>query len=255
MSRRETLKAKLDAACARLEAEAKAEAEAAHPAYKAKKAAYDVKKGRRGRPPKPPDDAPPPDRQTNLTDPDSALMRRSDAHEYRQAYNAQAVVCADGAQLVLAARLVATSADAPSFAATVLATQDTIGLPKTVLADTGYASGPAVAVLQAHGVEPLVAIGRTQPQRPYDFRPHSPPKTPRRITEPWRIQMRAKLESDDAKAQYKKRKQTVEPVFGIIKSVMGFTRFRLRGLLNAATEWSLVALAYNCRRINRLQAA
>lgn len=45
------------------------------------------------------------------------------------------------------------------------------------------------------------------------------------------------------------------PVFGIIKSAMGFTRFRLRGLLNAATEWSLVALAYNCRRINRLQAA
>ncbi len=72
-------------------------------------------------------------------------MRRSDAHEYRQAYNAQAVVCAEGAQLVLATNLVATTADAPSFAATILGMQATIGLPRTVLADTGYASGPAVA--------------------------------------------------------------------------------------------------------------
>ena len=163
-------------------------------------------------------------------------MRRSDAHEFRQAYNAQAVVCADGTQLVLATKLVATTADAPSFAAVILGMQDTVGLPKTVLADTGYASAAAIAALQANGIEPLVAIGRTQPHRPYDFRPPPVPKTPRRITEPWRVAMRAKLESDDGKARYKMRKQTVEPVFGIIKSAIGFTRFRLRGLANAATE-------------------
>ena len=130
-------------------------------------------------------------------------MRRSDAHEYRQAYNAQAVVCADGAQLILATNLVATAADAPSFAATILAMQSTIGLPQRVLADTGYASGPAVEALQAECVEPLVAIGRTQPHRPYDFRPPPPQKTPRRITEPWRIAMKAKLETEDAKNLYK----------------------------------------------------
>jgi transposase len=253
LARREALKAKLDAACARLEAEARAEAEAARPAYEAKKAADDARTGRRGRPPKPPDDDPPPERQTNLTDPDSALMRRSDAHEYRQAYNAQAVVCADGAQLILAVNLVATTADAPSFAATVLAMQKTIGLPKTVLADTGYASGPAVAELQARGIDPLVAIGRTQPHRPYDFRPPPPQNASRRITEPWRVAMKARLQRVDAKPLYAKRKQTVEPVFGIIKSAMGFVRFRLRGLRNAATEWTLTALAYNCRRIARLQ--
>ena len=101
---------------------------------------------------------PPPERQSDLTDPDSALMRRSDAHEYRQAYNAQAVVCAEGAQLILATNLVTTTADAPSFAATILAMQTTIGLSRTVLADTGYASGKAVADLQARGIEPLVAI-------------------------------------------------------------------------------------------------
>jgi hypothetical protein len=254
LARRETLHAKLDAACKQMEAEARAQAEAARPGYEAQKAAYDAKTGRRGRPPKPPDDAPPPDRQSNLTDPDSALMRRSDAHEYRQAYNAQAVVCADGTQLIVATNLVATSADAPSFAATILGMQATIGLPQRVLADTGYASGPAVAALQAQSIEPLVAIGRTHRYRPYDFRPSPPQKTPRRVTEPWRIAMKAKLETDDAKDLYKRRKQTVEPVFGIIKSAMGFTRFRLRGLQKVATEWTLTALAYNCRRIHRLQS-
>ena len=255
LARRETLKAKLDAACARMEADARADAQAARPAYEAKRAAYDAKTGRRGRPPKPPDDEPPPERQSNLTDPDSALMRRSDAHEYRQAYNAQAVVCADGSQLVVATKLVATTADAPSFAAIILGMQDTVGLPATVLADTGYASRAAVAALEEHGIEPLVAIGRTQPHRPYDFRPPPEPKTARRITEPWRIAMKAKLESEAGKSRYKMRKQTVEPVFGIIKSAIGFTRFRLRGLSNAATEWSLITLAYNCRRIAQMQTA
>lgn len=255
LARREALKAKLDAACARMEADAHAEADAARSLYEARQAVYDSKAGRRGRPPKPPDDEPPPGRQSNLTDPDSSLMRRSDAHEFRQAYNAQAVVCADGTQLVLATKLVATTADAPSFATVILGMQDTVGLPTTVLADTGYASAAAVAALQANGIEPLVAIGRTQPHRPYDLRPPPAPKASRRITEPWRIAMKAKLESDDGRARYKMRKQTVEPVFGTIKSAIGFTRFRLRGLVNAATEWSLVTLAYNCRRIARMQAA
>ena len=66
--------------------------------------------------------------------------------------------------------------------------------------------------------------------------------------------MRAKLGSDDGKNRYKMRKQTVKPVFGTIKSAIGFTRFQLRGLANAATEWSLVTLAYNCKRIARMQA-
>jgi transposase len=255
IARREALKAKLDAACARLEAEAKARAEAEQPQYEAQKAIYEAKKGRRGRPPKPPDETPPPTRQSNLTDPDSALMRRSQAHEYRQAYNAQAVVCAEGTQLILATNLVATSADAPSFAETILAMEKTIGLPRVVLADAGYASGEAVAELQARKIEPLVAIARTQPHRPYDFRPPPEAKPKRRITEPWRIAMKAKLETEDGKARYKKRKQTVEPAFGIVKSAMGFTRFHLRGLNNAAAEWLLTALAYNCRRLHRLRAA
>ena len=182
-------------------------------------------------------------------------MRRSGAHEHRQTYNAQDVVCANGVQLILATNLVTISADAQSFTAAILGRWATLGLPRTVLIDTGYASGKAVAELQARGIEPLVAIGRTQMQRPYDFRPPPPSRTPRRLTEPWRLTMKARLEQDDAKALYKRRKQTVEPVFGIIKSAMGFTRFHLRGIGNVAAEWTLIALAYNCRRINRMLTA
>jgi transposase len=254
LARREALKAKLDAACARLEAEAKEQADAARPQYEAQRAAYEAKRGRRGRPPKPPDDSPPPDRQINLTDPDSQLMRKSKAHEYRQAYNAQAVVCAEGSQLILATNMATSPADQPTFAATILQMENTVGLPRVVLADAGFASGPAVAALEAKTIEPLVAIARTQPHRPYDFRPPPPePKPERRIAEPWRIAMKARLESQDGKARYKKRKQTVEPVFGIIKSAMGFTRFHLRGRHHVAAEWLLTALAYNCRRLYRLR--
>jgi hypothetical protein len=255
IARREALKAKLEAACARLEEQARAEAEAARPDHEAKRAAYDAKTGRRGRPPKPPEDDPPPTRQSNLTDPDSALMRRSDAHEHRQAYNAQAVVCAEGSQPILATAVVATPADAPSFASTILGMARGIGLPRTVLADTGFASGDAVAALEAHKIEPPVAIGRTQPHRPYDFRPPPDPEAPRRIRKPWRPKMQAKPETPDAKAPYALRKQTVEPVFGIIKAALGFTRFHLRGIANAAAEWTLIALAYNCRRLHRLRQA
>ena len=130
-----------------------------------------------------------------------------------------------------------------------------IGLPKTVPADTGFASAVAVASLEARNIEPLVAIGRTQPHRPYDFRPPPEPKIPRRITEPWRLTMLDKLDTEDAKALYARRKQTVEPVFGIIKAALGFTRFHLRGLAKVTSEWTLIALAYNCRRLHRLRQA
>jgi transposase len=258
IARREVLLAKLDAACQRLEAQAKAEADAERPAYDEKKSAYE-QNGRRGRKAEPPDDAPPPERQTNLTDPDSALMRKSKHHEYRQSYNAQAVVCADGAQLILATNVARTPSDQPSFLATMAAIPEAIGKPACVLADAGFASGPAVAALQGQGIAPLVAIAKTQPHRPYDFRPPpdppDPDKPPRRIHEPWRIEMKAKLETENAKALYKRRKHTVEPVFGIVKAAMGFLRFHLRGLDKVKTEWALVTLAYNCRRLVNLKGA
>jgi hypothetical protein len=93
-----------------------------------------------------------------------------------QAYNAQAVVCAEGSQLILATAVVATPADAPSFASTILGMETGIGLPSTVLADTGFASREAVATLQARRIEPHVVIGRTQPHRPTTSGRHPSPR-------------------------------------------------------------------------------
>ncbi len=67
--------------------------------------------------------------------------------------------------------------------------------------------------------------------------------------------MKTKLETEDAKAKCKLRKQTVEPVFGIIKSVLGFRQFSLRGLKKVKSEWTLLALAYNCKRMHAIKAA
>ncbi len=67
--------------------------------------------------------------------------------------------------------------------------------------------------------------------------------------------MKARLGTDDAKAKYMLRKQLVEPVFGIIKSAMGFRNFTVCGLEKVKADWTLVSFAYNCRRIARLQAA
>jgi transposase len=204
------------------------------------------------------DDPPPPpkaDRQTNLTDPDSAIMRKSTRHEYRQAYNAQAVVDADGSQLILDTNVVSTSNDRCEFDTLVAHLCDKVGTPDTLLGDAGYAGEKIITALEARGIEPLIAISRQQAERVYDFRPaKTPAKPPPKVTAPWRIAMQEKLQTDEAKNKYRKRKQTVEPVFGIIKSVLGFTRFQLRGLKNVKNEWMLIALAHNCKRVSKLAA-
>jgi len=67
--------------------------------------------------------------------------------------------------------------------------------------------------------------------------------------------MLTKPDNPDAKARYARRNQTVEPVFDIIKAALGFTRFHLRGLANVTSEWTLIALACNCRGLHRLRLA
>lgn len=259
IARREVLKAKLDEACARLEAEAEAEAEAAQGEYEEKRQKWQARKDkgqRRGSAPKPPSETPAPERQINLTDADSKLMRKSQRHEIRQAYNAQAVVDADGSQLVLTSNVAQTPSDGPTFKETIDQLSATLGQPDTILGDAGYANGDAVAALEDQGIEVLVAVSRPDNQRTYDFRPPNPDaKPPPEPKAEWRIKMKEKLQTDDAKAKYKRRKYTVEPVFGIIKNVLGFNRFSLRGIEKVKTEWLLVTLAYNCKRLCNLKAA
>ena len=248
------LRDKLDAARRRLEAEAKARAEAERSDYEEKVAAREKRQGRaKGPHPKPPDETPEPDAQSNLSDPDSRLMRKSKNHEYRQAYNAQAVVDAGGSQLILAARLGDGASDRNELVADIAAIPAALGKPGTVLADNGYANGKEVAALGKNDIEALVAIGTAGRRRRYDFRPAKPEAAPKAPKAEWLKAMAAKLDTEQGRARYRLRQQTVEPVFGIIKAVLGFTGFSLRGRDKVAGEWDLVALAYNCKRLHKLK--
>ena len=96
-------------------------------------------------------------------------------------------------------------------------------------------------------IEPLIAVKRDE---------HHPDWRDR-FTEPLPLAddaspvetMKHKLKTRVGRAAYALRKQTVEPVFGIIKSVMGFRQFLLRGLDNVKNEWTLVCLAWNLKRM------
>jgi transposase len=254
IAHREKLLTKMDAACERLEAQAKARAEAEREDYEKRKQSYEDRGGA-GRPPQPPSEAPRPEEQTNLTDPESRIMRKSKRSEYRQSYNAQASVDADGTQLILSATVSQCTSDANELVPTVAAIAESIGTPTTVLADTGYANGEAVAELQARDIEVLVALPGKNHRRTHDLRPTLPEKPPHEHKAPWMIEMAKQLETEFGKKKYGKRKQTVEPVFGIIKHAMKFRQFLLRGIDKARGEWGLVALAYNCRRLHTLVLA
>ena len=256
IARRAALRDRLDAARRRLEAQAKARAEAERTDYEAKLAARGRRKGRaKGKHPKPPDGTPRAGEQSNLTDPDSRLMRKSKRHEFRQAYNAQAVVDAGGSQLIVGARITNCASDRNELVADIETIAADLGRPETVLADNGYANGDEVAALAESGIEALVSTAAEGWRRRHDFRP-TKPETP--VKDPkaeWLRDMAKKLESEEARALYRLRQQTVEPVFGVIKAVLGFTGFSLRGLDKVAGEWDLVALAYNCKRLHKLKLA
>src|SRR5262249_23910463 len=186
IARREALKAELDAACARLEAE--------RADYERRKTAHETD-GRNGggRPPSPPAETPRPQRPGHLTHPGSRPMRKNRRTPERQSYNAQAAVDADGSQLVLGARVSQCASDANELVATVDAIPAPLGAASCVLADTGFANGEEVARLQARDMEVLVATGASK-RRPHDFRPAPAEEKPQ--VEPkaeWLKAMKAKL--------------------------------------------------------------
>ena len=256
IARREVLREKLDAACKRLEKQAKARAESEREDYEAKLAEREKRPGKRkGKKPKPPDPTPGNDEQSNLTDPDSNLMRKNKHSEFRQSYNAQAAVDADGSMLILGTRITQCASDRHELVPTVEAIAEQVGSPETVLADNGYACEEQIETLNERNIETLVATGAQGWQRQYDFRPPKKTKPPAEPKAEWIIAMKTKMESEAARTKYRLRKQTVEPVFGIIKNVLGFRRFHLRGLSKVEGEWQLLALAYNCKRLHRLQSA
>jgi len=125
-----------------------------------------------------------------------------------------------------------------------------LGRPETLLADNGYFSEASVIACTAANIEPLIATGR-QPHHPFwRERFAAPPLAPENPTPVEAMAWR--LRTPQGKQLYGLRKQTPEPVFGIIKSVMGFRQFLLRGLDRVRGEWSLVTMAWNIKRMHAL---
>lgn len=256
LSYRKKLKSKLDAACERLEQNAKERAAAQQAEYERKVEARNKRQGsRKGKTIKPPSQEPKDSDQCNLTDADSHLMRKNKSSAYEQSYNAQAVVDADGSQLVLSTRVSQCSSDRKELLADIQAIDPCVGKPDQVLADNGYANGEQVEELSKQKIDVLVAVGTGDKRRLHDFRPkkeQTPEKEPKAE---WLKDMKAKMQEEDNRKAYRLRKQTVEPVFGIIKHVMGFRQFLLRSEEKVTGEWQLLALAYNCKRLHNMMNA
>ncbi len=131
-----------------------------------------------------------------------------------------------------------------------------IRVPSHVNADTGYFSEKAVIEVENDGMGPTVycAVEKHGHHRSVEdlLKKDDPPPAPDDASV--KEKMAARLKTAEGRAKYKARKETVEPVFGIIKSVMRFRQFSLRGLAKVNLEWDLVTLAYNLKRLHKLAA-
>ena len=258
LARRETRLAAIARAKATIEARARerhAREQTEHDAKMAQRAAKTAATGKkpRGRVPQPPVEGPLPTDQVNLTDEQSRIMPVASGG-FEQCYNAQAAVAA-GTLLVIAADVT----QAPNDKQQLEPMLDKIaGLPKDLgqvgelLADNGYFSEGNVNACAAAGIEPVIATGREVHHPPLDERfaePASQPQDPTPLEA-----MNHRLQTPEGKKRYALRKHTPEPVFGIIKSVLGFRQFLLRGLDRVRGEWKLVTMAWNIKRMFVLAA-
>ena len=259
LARREHRLRKLAEARAKLEARAKERFEREQAEYEAKLAAREAKtratgKKPGGKPPEPPSEGPGPRDQINLTDEESRIMPVAGGG-FDQCYNAQAAV-ATGNLLVIATDVVQAPNDKQQLAPMIdriAALPEELGKTETLLADTGYFSAANVAACTAASIAPLIACGRQSHHRSPSERFADAPPAP---DNPTPVEaMRHRLQTAEGKALYAMRKHTPEPVFGIIKSVMGFRQFSLRGLDNVRGEWKLVTMAWNMKRLFALSLA
>jgi transposase len=259
LARREERLRKLAEARAKIEARARerharelAEHEAKLAARAAKTAATGKKPG--GKPPQPPVEGPKPDDQVNLTDEESRIMPVAGGG-FDQCYNAQAAVAAESL-LVVAADVVQAPNDKQQLEpmlGKIKALPEELGDPETLLADTGYFSAANVEACKKAGIAPLIAMGRQPHHPPISERFELAPPAPENPT-PVEA-MAHRLKTKEGKALYALRKHTPEPVFGVIKSALGFRQFSLRGLEKVRGEWSLVTMAWNLKRMFVLAAA
>jgi transposase len=244
-------------------AEAKVILEArAQERYEAEKAEYEAKlrereekakrSGRkpRGPKPKPPEAGPRDKDQYNFTDPDSRMMKNSTNDGFDQHYNVQAAV--DQESLLIVAPALSNHPNDKQEVEPVLdAISPEVGKPAAAALDNGYFSEDNVSACENRGVDPYIAIGREPHHKSWHRFFEELPEPPPEDASP-QVKMAYKLQTEIGQAIYRLRKCTVEPVIGIIKEILGFRQFSLRGLLAAAGEWCLVCLAFNLKRLHTL---
>jgi transposase len=262
LTRREDRKAALQQARQVIEARAKELAAAKQADYAEKQAKRqaqrDAGKKPRGRVPKAPSDTPEPKAQYNFTDPQSSIMKAGSGQHFEQAYNAQAAV--DQAMLIVGAQVSVAANDKRELIPTAAAISPVVANEVTaVLVDSGFYSEAAVQAIEQKpdgtpsGMTVYAAVGKSSHhQTVADLLPQPEPPAPG-PTASAKEKMAHRLKTKTGRQLYKLRKQTVEPVFGIIKEVLGFRRFSLRGIEKVSLEWILVCVSYNLKRLFTLK--
>ena len=261
LERREERLARLAEAKAKIEARAQerfAREQAEHEAKLKARADKEKATGKKpgGKPPAPPTAMPGATDQVNLTDEDSRIMPVAGGG-FDQCYNAQAAV-ATGSLLIVANNLTQAANDKQQLKPMIdklrALSQQQLGRVRRALADNGYLSEANVEHCAAAKIEPLIAMKRERHNAGWKERFAEDPQAPADCASAMQ-QMAHRLKTRRGKKLYALRKQTPEPVFGIIKSVMGFRQFLLRGFENAKGEWNLVTMSWNIRRMFALRGA
>jgi transposase len=253
LKRREDRLAAIAAAKGKIEARAAERYSREQADYQAKLAAREAKvaaSGKKpgGKAPKPPEPGPRAEDQINLTDEESRIMVVAGGG-FEQCYNAQAIVDTE-TMLVMVPQVTQAGNDKQQVVPMVEKLQalpEGLNQAEQLLADAGYFSEANVDACAAAGIEPLIAVKRDEHHPHYAARFSEPPELPANPTPVQRMTHR--LKTGAGRAAYALRKSTVEPVFGIIKSVLGFRQFLTRGLDNVQGEWTLVCLAWNLKRM------
>jgi len=258
MARREDRLARLAEAKAVLAARAAERAAAEQADYEAKlaqRAERERTTGRRprGRPPTPPVPGPRDGDQYNFTDPESRIMKNPTDAGFEQDYNAQVAV--DQASLLIVGWALSNHPnDSQEAEPTLEAIPSAIGTPEAAALDAGYFGLATLVACAKRSIEPYIATGR-DPHHPSWQQRFAPLPDPPPEDASAQVKMAYKLRTALGKAIYGARKCTVEPVIGIIKEILGFRQFSLRGISAAAGEWGLVCLAFNLKRFHTLSWA
>jgi hypothetical protein len=248
-------------------AEAKAEIERrAEQRYQEEQAEYEEKQTRReaqreagkkprGKEPTAPQPGPRDRDQVNLTDSESRIMPRSGGG-FEQAYNAQAAVDVDSG-LIITRHVTQATNDKQQIEPTLAqltALEGSLGKASDLLGDTGYHSAANVLAVVRVGLNPLIPEKR-QGHNP-TLQQLCQPDAPKPEGELSALEaMRWRLQTQAGRALYARRKASIEPTFGTQKQTQGFRQFLTRSLEAVSTEWDLVCIGFNLRRLFTLMHA